>query len=223
MLRVLVTLSLLCILSHGNVAFGDEGLSHVLEGVQKRYKSLPGLHVAYTREVITRSMSMLGNQIKGDMATGLIYFSAPHFMRLQQQTPDKETIITDGDRLWWYQPEKKLVHLYPMKEFGKEIKLLSDIFQGLTSVEKNFRVKTEKGKIPGEYRIELKPEPAWQEIDRINLTVTGEYDIRIVNIHNLLGTITCFTLKDLIKVEKFKKGFFTFVVPDGVQLVQEGE
>jgi outer membrane lipoprotein carrier protein len=222
MLRALVTLSLLCILFHGNAAFGDEGLSHVLEGVQKRYKSLPGLHVTYTREVITRSMSMLGNQIKGDLATGRIYFSPPHFMRLEQETPDPEIIITDGDRLWWYQPEKKRVHLYPLKEFGKEIKLLSNIFQGLTSVEKNFRIKTEKGKAPGEYRIDLRPEPAWQEIDRISLTVTDEYDIRVVNISNVLGTVTRFHLSDLRREEKFKEGFFHFVVPDGVQLVQEG-
>jgi outer membrane lipoprotein-sorting protein len=51
--------------------------------------------------------------------------------------------------------------------------------------------------------------------------VNPAYEIKVVNIHNQLGTITRFTLDDLTIKETFEKDFFEFVAPEGVQLVEE--
>ena len=221
MLRVFIIFFHLLLLLLQGQALGNDKLSTILEGIKGKYGNLPGLSIAYTREVITRSMSMLGNQVKGDLATGQMFFRPPYFLKLEQRTPNIETLIANEETLWWYIPDKKRAHKYPSQEFGKELRLLSDIFRGLSQVTKNFQImmsdQTEKGK----YQIELIPDPPWQEIDRIVLTVTHAYDIRVVNIHNQLGTITRFTLEGLTVKENFEKGFFEFILPEGVELVEE--
>jgi outer membrane lipoprotein carrier protein len=205
------------------VSIADESLTTILEGIQKTYGPLPGLSVPYTREVITRSMSMLGAQARGDTASGKIYFRHPHFLRLEQERPKPETIIANKDTLWWYIPEKKCAYRYPANNFGKELRLLSDIFRGLAHVEKSFQVILHDQSPSREYEIELIPDPPWQEIDRIAVTATGQYEIRSIKIHNTLGTTTHFTLGALFEKSDFEEGFFQFVAPEGVKLIIEGE
>ena len=221
-MRKAFTIICFLILFQSGQAFAGNDLSKTLEGIRGKYGHLPGLTIGYTREVITRSMSMLGDKIKGDLAKGMIYFRPPYSMRLEQETPQRETIITDGEILWWYVPQKKSAYKYLFKEFGKELRLLSDIFRGLARVEENFKVTMGSGNDQGKCQIELRPEPPWQEVDSIILTVTKEYDISVVSIHNQLGGITKFTLDSLRSKKKFDKGFFHFVVPEGVKLVKEG-
>jgi len=200
-------------------ANGD--LTDILEGIRKNYGSLPGLTLSYSREVITRSMTMLGDQVKGDLATGHMFFKPPCFLKLAQKTPKSETVISDEETLWWYIPDEKRAYKYPAKDFGKELRLLSDIFRGLIRVEERFEVTLLYPNELGEYQVELRPNPPWQNIDRIILAVTSEQNIRIVGIHYQLGSVTLFTLKDIAAKQDFEKNFFSFVFPEGVQLVEE--
>ncbi|HIJ58246.1 MAG TPA: outer membrane lipoprotein carrier protein LolA [Deltaproteobacteria bacterium] len=220
MVRRLIIFPIL-IFAFNGLAMADESLVNILEGIQKNYGRLSGLSVPYSREVITRSMSMLGEQARGDMASGTIYFKHPYLLRLEQEKPKAETIISNNDTLWWYIPDKKCVYRYPAKNFGKELQLLSNIFRGLSQVENSFQVLLKDQNKSGKYKIELIPDPPWQEISKINLTVTKKYEIQTVRIHNLLGSITVFKLGDFTEKEGFEKGFFQFIVPEGVRLIVE--
>ena len=220
MVRRLIIFPIL-IFAFNGLAVADETLVNILEEIQKNYGSLSGLSVPYSREVITRSMSMLGEQARGDMASGTIYFKHPYLLRLEQEKPKAETIIANNDTLWWYIPEKKCAYRYPAKNFGKELQLLSNIFRGLSQVENSFQVLLKDQNKSGKYKIELIPDPPWQEISKINLTVTKKYEIQTVRIYNLLGSITVFKLGDFTEKEGFEKGFFQFIVPEGVRLIVE--
>jgi outer membrane lipoprotein-sorting protein len=202
-------------------ALGNDHLALILEGIRNKYAHLPGLSLNYSREVITRSMSLLGNKVKGDLASGCISFKPPYCLRLEQKTPQGETIIANGETLWWYIPEKKRAYQYPFGEFGKELRLLSDIFRGLTEAEENFEITMVGHNEQGEYLIELRPKTPWQEIDHFVLTVTKGYDVQGVDIHNQLGSITRFTLEGLAVIGKFDKNFFHFAAPEGVELIKE--
>jgi outer membrane lipoprotein-sorting protein len=203
------------------IAIADESLVTILKGIKKTYGPLSGLSVPYTREVITRSMSMLGNQAKGDMASGKIYFKHPNFLRLEQEKPKPESIIANNDTLTWYIPDKKCAYRYPAKDFGKELRLLSDIFRGLAHVENSFQVILHGRNPSGEYEIELIPDPPWQEINRIAVTVTRQYIIRAIKIYNQLGSITLFTFGAMGEEKDFQEDFFRFVPPEGVKVVIE--
>jgi outer membrane lipoprotein-sorting protein len=220
MSRVFVSAYLMLFLLQAPASANGD-LTDILEGIRKNYGSLPGLTLSYSREVITRSMTMLGDQVKGDLATGHMFFKPPCFLKLAQKTPKSETVISDEDTLWWYIPDEKRAYKYPAKDFGKELRLLSDIFRGLIRVEERFEVTLLDPNELGEYQVELRPNPPWQNIDRIILAVTSEHNIRIVGIHYQLGSVTLFTLKDIAAKQDFEKDFFSFVLPEGVQLVEE--
>ena len=210
-------------LTSSSPVMADDQLSGILEGIKKMYGNLPGLSVTYKREIISSSMAMLGDQMKGDLATGQIYFKPPHFLRVQQETPKEEAVITDGDTLWWYIPEKKQVHRYPSHQLGQELRLLGDIFQGLRGVEESFQViQTDIGnkKI---HQLKLIPNPPWEQIDYITLSVNlGDCHIRILEIHNYIGGMTRFILGDPVIREEFEENFFKFMTPEGVRVI-EGE
>jgi len=219
-LRAFIIFYLLISLFACPASAGNE-LSDIFDGIQNKYGHLPGLSITYSREVITQSMSMLGSQIKGDMATGKIYFKPSRYMRLEQEKPRSETIIYNGDTLWWFLPDKKCVYKYPAKKFGQELKFLSNVFGGLGKVGDGFKISIIDQKDTGEFLIKLRPDPSWENIDYMVLTLTGDNDIQGVDIHNQLGGITRFKFKKLIPKKSFDKDFFQFVVPKGVQLVEQ--
>jgi len=200
----------------------QDRLAGVLEGIRKNYGTVSGLTVDYEREIVTKSMEMLGDAMKSDVASGKIYFMPPYFLKIQQETPNREILTTDGKILWWYIPRKNLVHRYPTERLGPELKLLSDVFRGLKGVEEGFVVswKEEEG-IPS-LKLELSPKPSWPDITHIDLYVTpGDYRIERVEIFNILGGLTRFRLGDKIGQESFREDFFRLEIPEGTRVVEE--
>lgn len=222
MIRFFVTLLMTLGLLEGTAMAGPS-LTSVLAGIQKVYGPLPGLSVSYEREVITRSMSLLGGQAGGDKAGGTIYFKHPHFLRMEQERPKPETIVANQDTLWWYIPDQKSVYQYSAKDFGKEIRLLSDIFRGLARVEDSFQAVLQGQSPSGGYDIDLIPDPPWQEIGLITVSVSPEYHVRGIKIYNTMGTVTHFRLGTLTAKKDFDEGFFRFAAPEGVKVVVEGK
>jgi len=200
----------------------DPKLSAVLEGIRKRYGLVPGLTLTYEREVITKSMAMLGSQVKPEVATGVIYYKSPHSLKFQQETPTKEILVTDGNVLWWYIQAKNQAHRYSSHQLSQELKLLGDIFQGLRGVEQSFVILQKGEDEKGALILEVTPSPSWGDIDHIDLTITpGTFHIQKVEIYNLLGGLTRFKLGDSIKEERFKDDFFKFTPPEGTRIIEE--
>ena len=222
MRKILLLIPALIVLVHSPVS-AEDTLSNILQGIKGHYGHTSGLSVPYTREVVTRSMSMLGAQTKGDLASGIIHFKSPHFLRLDQEKPGYEIIIANDNILWWYIPRKKEAHRYRAKDFGRELRLLSDIFSGLAEVKDSFKVQLQEKDQKGDTKMVLVPDPPWQEIDRIALTISPEHEIRSVRIFNALGSVTRFNLGDFELEKTFEKGFFEFVAPPGVNVVVEGK
>jgi len=202
-------------------SMGEQPLSKVLEGVKKRYSQLAGLSVPYEREVLTKSMAMLGDQMKTNVASGKFFFKPPHFLKVEQETPTKEDLVTDGELLWWYIPEKKQVHRIPSSKLARELRLMADIFQGLRGVEESFVVvlvgEDEKG-----INLELTPNPPWPDVHHINLVIDPkDYLIGKVEVYNIVGGLTRFVLGKVTEQKRFKQDFFTFVPPAGVRIIEE--
>ncbi len=220
MLRIMcVTWIILSLFSGTGYAGGD--LTSALEGIRAKYGNLPGLSLDYEREVITRTMTLLGDQTRGDLATGRMYFQPPFFLKLEQQTPNAEILVSEESTLWWFIADQKRVYKYSAEEFGKELRLLSDIFRGLKEVEDRFRVALSTPKDRKGSEIELRPITPMQNMDRILVTVADDYTIQAVSIYYQLGSVTLFTLKNIQSKDDFGEGFFKFVVPEGCILIDE--
>jgi len=215
----IILLCLILSLSGAVTAGGNDRLSAVLDGVLKRYSELKGMSVSYKREIITKSMAMLGDEVASDTATGTIIFTPPHYLAIEQETPGRETVTTDGETLWYYIETKKTVYEYPADSLGREIRLLSEIFSGLSNVYDSFDVELEE---KDEYSLKLVPNPLWEDMDHIELLVErGTYNIRVVEIFDLLGGITRFKLDRPSARNDLKKDDFIFKAPSGVKTVKE--
>lgn len=218
-IRIILLLCLTLSLSGETTAGENDRLSAVLDGILKRYGEFKGMSVSYKREIITKSMAMLGDEVASDTATGTIIFTPPHYLAIQQETPGRETVTTDGQTLWYYIEAKKTVYEYPADSLGREIRLLSDIFSGLSNVSDSFDVELEENE---EYSLKLIPSPLWEDMDHIELLVERDtYNIRIVEIFDLLGGITRFKLDRPSACNDLKKDDFIFKAPAGVETVKE--
>jgi len=219
--RLFWSIVVMTLLLTGNVPAIDH-LSALLDGIKKRYAGQPGLTIPYEREIMTKTMSLLGGGVKRDVAGGKIHFKPPRFLRIEQADPRIESIITDGNTLWWYIPDNNEVYKYPSHILGKELWLLSDIFQGLREVTDSFEITETKSGPEGNSRLTLVPRPSWPDIDHITLEVDpGSFDIRSVEIVNILGDTTRFTLKPAISNDRLGEDFFRFDPPQGTQIIEE--
>jgi outer membrane lipoprotein-sorting protein len=210
------------LLIHPQPISAEDQLTTIIKGIKDRYSRLPGFSVPYRREIQSKSMAMLGESGKGDLASGKMFFKPPYSLRVEQVTPKPETLVTDGNLLWWFLPHKKQVYRYPALKFGRQLRLLSDIFHGLRMVGETFEISMLDDGPDGQHKLQLVPNPPWPEIQRI-LILVSEDDNRIgtVEIFNQMGGLTRFILGDMRIEENFQEGFFRFKVPEDVKLIDE--
>ncbi len=203
--------------------YGENDLFSVLEGVKTKYNCVHGLKISYRREVITKTMAMLGTQAGGDLASGKIFFKPPNLVRLEQSSPRIETLVTNGKSLWWYIPEEKKVYVYSSEQFGNELKALNTIWTGFTDKAKSFKITLLGKDQKGNYLLELVPDPPWEQVDRIKVKVSETFEIQSIDIINTLGTTTRFYFDKIISTGDLEDHFFEFTVPEGVKVIHEME
>ncbi|MBN1850347.1 MAG: outer membrane lipoprotein carrier protein LolA [Deltaproteobacteria bacterium] len=209
-------------INHIESVSAEDHLTDVLNGIRKQYADLPGLSIPYQREIISSSMALLGDNGMADQATGEIFLKSPYLIRVEQKTPDPETLTSDGKTLWWYIPMKKQVFEYPSARLGKELFLFIDIFLGLKEIGESFDVMQSGLGEDGAIQLTLIPNPRWEEIDHINILVDrNHFQIRKVEIQNTIGGITRFILGKFNVEKRLTEDFFRFAVPEDVTVIKE--
>ncbi len=200
----------------------DDRLSAVIAGIRDRYGGATGLTATYAREAISKTMAMLGETERHDLARGRLFFKPPHFLRLEQAYPQEELLLTDGHTLWWYIPHKKEAYKYPAEKFGRELRLLSHILKGLKDTEDRFQISLEAMPETDTHHLILTPEPPWQEIDHLEVTVCkGDFAIDKVEIYNNIGGLTRFLLTDWEEKDRLRDALFSFSPPPDVRILEQ--
>ncbi|MFN3534765.1 MAG: LolA family protein, partial [Desulfatiglandales bacterium] len=101
-----------------------------MKGIRERYPKGKLLRAEYVRVTATKIGSLVGSE-QEEKASGLLFFKAPHQLRLEQDLPEKELLISDGERIYWYLLSKAEVHVYDLEGNTSLVKTISDIFQGM--------------------------------------------------------------------------------------------
>jgi outer membrane lipoprotein carrier protein len=201
-------------------AYPDVDSSKIIKGLREKYGNAEGWSAEYTREAISKTMAMLGEADRHDVAAGSLYFESPHFLRLEQDSPQKELLVTDGHTVWWYIPVKKEVYKYPAAKFGRELSLLSDILKGMEYSEKELQIAVKETPQTGNHHIILKRNPPWQDIDHLEMVLSEEnFAIERLDIYNSIGGLTRFILSDWKKVRSNPESF-NFPPPPGVKVIE---
>jgi outer membrane lipoprotein carrier protein len=215
---MLIVLSLGTILQ--GAAFPDDRVDTILNGLHRTYGSVQGLTALYTREAISKTMVTLGATEKRDIARGRLYFKPPYLLRLEQSSPQEELLITDGQKLWWYIPKKKEAYRYSADAFGTELRLLGEVFQGLSGARNKFKITCRQNPDTGDYYLELTPDPPWKDIDHLELIIEkGTFRIEQVDIVNTIGGLTRFILSKVKEDVPLSDELFSFSPPPGAKLI----
>jgi outer membrane lipoprotein carrier protein len=200
---------------------GDE-VSLIIDGMRSRYGNAAGITADYTREAISKTMALLATADRHDIAQGRLYFKPPYSLRLEQTSPQEELLVTDGQSLWWYIALKKEAYKYPALEFGRELRLLSDILMGLRDAAANFEITLGPHPDTSSFRLILKPDPPWTDIDHLEVVIRrGDYAIKQVEIYNMVGGLTRFVFSGLQEKDRFEEACFSFSPPQGTKLIEK--
>lgn len=194
---------------------GALALEGVLAGVESRYAPA-GFSARFFQESTLKAMAIT------DSAGGQIYVKRPGKMRWEYDHPEKQVIITDGQKLWIYRPEENQVIIGKAPSFfgdGKGAGFLSDMRQ----IRDEFDIVLEKTE-PQHYVLELTPRRQSPDIARISLSVAREdFAIDSIATYNAYGDETRITLSDLRFQENPADSLFRFEVPEGADVLQLDE
>jgi outer membrane lipoprotein carrier protein len=194
-------------------------VDQILENIENKYTNSK-----FTADFIQRSTIKAMNIT--DTATGKVYIKYPGMMRWEYEKPDRQIIITDGDKLWIYRPEDNQVMTGKAPTFfrdGKGASFLSDI----RMVRKKFDISLESNK-PAEsdlfYYLKLIPREKTLDISEIRLMVSRKtFNVLQVMTLNFYGDETRIDLVNFAFGADIDDSLFSFTIPQGVDVIQIDE
>ena len=189
------------------------GLEKILKGLEARYSG-KGFSVAFFQESMLKAMQI------SDTAEGRLTVKKPNKMRWEYILPDPQTIITDGKSMWIHRPADNQVMVGQAPAFfgdGKGVGFLSDIRQ----IRKGFRVEAIPNKVKRHYRLKLVPKRPTPDIAEIFLWVAKtSFQVDQVVTFNSYGDETKISLNTYKFNLDPKDSLFSFVIPDGADIVE---
>ena len=193
-------------------AAGRLSSDEVMDGIEARY-DVKGIYARFEQTSTLKALDVT------DSAEGRIFIKKPDRMRWEYDSPEKQSIITNGDMLWIYRPEDNQVMIGKAATFfgeGMGGVFLSDI----SAIRKNFGIKLTATNDTGDYELELTPKKPLNGIQTVLITVSKDtFDlIRVVTL-NAYGDETSLTFEDLKFDEDIDDGFFEFSPPVGTDLM----
>jgi outer membrane lipoprotein carrier protein len=194
-------------------------VDQILEQVENKYTNSK-----FSADFIQKSTIKAMNIT--DTATGKVYIKYPGMMRWEYEKPDRQIIITDGDKLWVFRPEDNQVMTGKAPTFfrdGKGASFLSDI----RLIRQKFDISLEPG--PPEERdlfhhLILKPLEKTLDISEIRLMVSRQtFNVLQVMTLNFYGDETRIDLINFAFGVDMDDSLFSFTIPEGVDVIQLNE
>ena len=217
--RILIKGLILISFIAANVSYAAESdltLDQILGRVEKNYTG-KSFQAEFVQESTIKAMDIV------DFASGKIFVRYPGMMRWEYEKPEKQTIITDGHKLWIYRPSDNQVLTGSAPAFfsdGKGASFLSDI----KLIRQKFRISLEDSKEDFFYELKLQPLEKKLDVTDIRLAVTKKTFtvIRIIT-YNSYGDENRIEFANHQFDVKLEDSLFSFRIPPGADVVQLDE
>lgn len=188
-------------------------LHEIIRNVEKRYE-VPGFTANFVQVSTIKAMEI------SDFASGNIFVKRPGMMRWEYEKPQKQLIITNGDKLWIYKPEDNQVMLGQAPSFfgdGKGAGFLADI----KILRRKFKISFAKQKDDRYFILTLVPLEDTIELAEILLSVSkSTYTVDKIVTYNSYGDENRIDLIDSRFDVSPDDSLFTFTIPEGVDILQ---
>ncbi len=195
-------------------------LGEVVSRLQKNYDGINSYKAGFSQEVSSTSFGRVISQGKGD-----VIYQRPGKMYWHYNEPEEHFYITDGKTLWDYTPSEKQVVIMDIGEVLKQNIPRTFLF-GMGNLKEQFEISFHSGRITdaaGNYWLDLVPkeETDRQVLGKIQFWVDDkEFFVREVELLDALGNKNHLVFKDIKINEKVDEKIFSFVVPEGVEVVR---
>ena len=217
-LKIILFLICVFVVSGTSPIAGEKmlSLSEIMDKVEKRYDG-PDFSAYFIQESTLKAMDI------SDVASGSIFVKRPGMMRWEYDKPDRQTITTDGKKLWVYKPDDNQVMIGKAPSFfgdGKGAGFLSD----MKLIREKFKASFEKEKSDHDYVIKLLPKEQTVGITKIYLAISKiTFKIKKIITLNEYDDETVIELVNSKFNLNLDRSLFSFIVPEGTDVIMMDE
>jgi outer membrane lipoprotein carrier protein len=187
----------------------------VVHSVQERYDQTQNFAADFTQEMRIEA----GGQVI--RSSGKVWFRRPGRMRWEYLTPEKQTIVADGETLWIVQPADNQVLKAPLAN-AFESRTPVSFLLGVARIEQDFRATLLSPGEDGRIRLQLDPQKAEDgSLGSLVLDVDPQsYDVAAATIRDPLGNTTRVVLQDVRRNTEVDESLFRFERPAGMDVIE---
>jgi len=188
----------------------SKDLRQVLDRLQKHYHDTNSFTAKFNEEIATVGAPKKQRQ-------GTVSFRKPGRMRWEFETPEKQTIVSDGETLYSYDPDLNQVVQTPLKQALRSSSATSFLL-GIGNINRDFKAAFAHPATPtglvdlildakkGGYKIEVGLDPKTYNL--MTLTLTDQ-----------LGDVTKIDFSDIHDNVDLPDSTFAFKAPSGADIV----
>lgn len=188
----------------------SKDLKQALDRLQHHYRETNSFTAKFNEEIATVGAPKKQRQ-------GTVSFRKPGRMRWEFETPEKQTIVSDGETLYSYDPDLNQVVETPLKQALKSSSATSFLL-GIANINRDFKAAfanpaTANGLVnlildakTGGYKIEVGLDPKTYNL--MTLTLTDQ-----------LGDVTKIDFSDIHDNVELPDSLFAFNAPPGADIV----
>ena len=182
-----------------------------LDKLKKFTRQLHSMQSNFTQTVFDSDMREV------EVSRGKVALQKPGKFRWDYVTPFQQHIISDGKKLWVYDPELEQVTVKAFDEAlgAAPIALLS----GESDLEEQFKV-IELGKIDGREFVQLEAKVKDTDFGFMLLAL-GDKGLEVMELKDRLGQVTRIEFSKVTMNKKVKAEQFAFTIPKGVDVIGE--
>jgi len=187
-----------------------QDLKQVLDRLQRHYRDTNSFSAKFSEEIATVGAPKRNRQ-------GTVSFRKPGRMRWEFETPEKQTIVSDGETLYSYDPDLNQVVETPLRQALKSSSATSFLL-GIGNINRDFKAAFASPPAPtglidlildaktGGYKIEVGLDR--KSYNLIRLTLTDQ-----------LGDVTSIDFSDVHDNVDLPDSIFAFKTPPGADVV----
>jgi outer membrane lipoprotein carrier protein len=188
----------------------SKDLKQVLDRLQRHYHATNSFTAKFNEEIATVGAPKRNRE-------GTVSFRKPGRMRWEFEMPDKQTIVSDGETLYTYDPDLNQVVETPLKQALKSSSATSFLL-GIGNIDRDFKAAFAHPAAPtglvdlildaktGGYKIEVGLDP--ESYNLMTLTLTDQ-----------LGDVTKIGFTDIHDNVELPDSMFAFKTPAGADVV----
>ena len=190
--------------------------SAVAKGLREKYAAIDDLSAVFRQE---SKVVSLGRSRKKE---GTIRFKKPGRMRWDYTSPDRQLIISDGEKLWYFRPDRNQV---VVQELSRAFTTQTTIFflfgEGDLSAEFTWG---EGDLVPdgkGNFVLELKPRVETPDLVDLTLEVRKtDFSVFATVLRDAFGNVTRLEFSGEKENGGLADKIFTFAPPPGAEVVR---